>query len=78
MSNNLTPLQYANLTDSKYKLIRAVRIDSPKSPYRKKSSGSEYDVQVLVFLIKKRKKEFLTAIYRAANFETDGTTLKKD
>ena len=78
MSNNLTPLQYANLTDSKYKLIRAVRIDSPKSPYRKKSSGSEYDVQVLVFLIQQSKKEFLTAIYRATNFEADGTTLKKD
>ena len=78
MSNNLTPLQYANLTDSKYKLIRAVRIDSPKSPYKKKSSGSEYDVQVLVFLIQQSKKEFLTAIYRATNFEADGTTLKKD
>ena len=78
MSNNLTPLQYANLTDSKYKLIRAVRIDSPKSPYKKKSSGSEYDVQVLIFLIQQSKKEFLTAIYRASSFEADGTTLKKD
>jgi hypothetical protein len=79
MSNNLTPLQYTtNFNDPQYKLIRVVRIDSPRSPYKKKSSGSEYDAQVLVFLIQENKREFYTAIYLAANFEADGTTLKKD
>jgi len=78
MSNNLTPLQYTtNFNDPQYKLIRVVRIDSPKSSYKKKSSGSEYDVQVLVFLIQENKREFYTAIYLATNFDTDGTTLKK-
>ena len=77
---NLTPEEYfrAQHSDPKWKLIRAVRIDSPTSPYNKKSSGSKYDVQVLIFLIQQSKKEFLTAIYRANSFEADGTTLKKE
>ena len=76
---NLTAEEYIkNLNgNTDYSLIRAVRVDSPNSIWKKKSSGNDKDVQVLIALVKIDKKEFLSEVALVSDFEADGTTFKK-
>lgn len=70
---NLTPEEYfrAQFSDPKWELIKAVRVDSPNSNWKK-------TVQPIVWLVKKDKKhgEFLSLWTNS--FEADGTTYKKN
>ena len=69
---NLTPEEYfrAQFSDPKWELIKAVRVDSPNSKWKR-------TVQPLVWLIKKDKKHGQFASLYTNDFEADGTTIKK-
>ena len=69
---NLTPEEYfrAQFSDPKWELIKAVRVDSPNSNWKR-------TVQPLVWLIKKDKKHGQFASLYTNDFEADGTTIKK-
>jgi hypothetical protein len=69
---NLTPVEYINIQfpNRGFELISAVRVDSPTSKWKP-------TVQRVVVLIKVAKKEAMTATLWTNEFESDGTTLKK-
>lgn len=69
---NLKPEEYINIQfpNSGYELISAVRVDSPTSKWKP-------TVQRVVVLIKVAKKKAMTATLWTNEFESDGTTLKK-
>ena len=69
---NLTPAEYINIQfpNRGFELISAVRVDSPTSKWKP-------TVQRVVVLIKVAKKEAMTATLWTNEFESDGTTLKK-
>lgn len=69
---NLTVEEYfrAQFSDPKWELIKAVRVDSPNSKWKR-------TVHALVWLIKKDKKHGQFASLYTNDFEADGTTYKK-
>ena len=69
---NLTPEEYFKyqFVNTKWVLIKAVRVDSPKSNWKK-------SVQPLVWLIKEDKRTLQIVSLFTGNYEQDGTTYKK-
>ena len=69
---NLTPEEYFRFqfTNPDYELLRAVRIDSPNSVYKR-------TVQPIMWLVKKSKKSFYVASLYTNSYESDGVTYKK-
>ena len=83
--HNLTPTEYFKdffvaSSESKYfKVIRAIRLDSPGSYFKKKGvSGSTYTVIILYALVRTDKKTFTTGSYIINNFEEDNETIKRN
>lgn len=70
---NLTPNEYfqAQFSDPKWVLIKAVRVDSPNTNWKK-------TVQPIVWLVKKDKKHAEFVSLWTNSYEADGTTYKKN
>ena len=83
--NNLTPTEYfkdtfVNSSESKYfKIIRAVRLDSPGSYFSKKGvSGATFTKIIIYALVRIDKSSFRTGTYIIDNFEDDNETIKRN
>ena len=83
--NNLTPTEYfkdtfVNSSESKYfKIIRAVRLDSPGSYFSKKGVSGETFTKIIIYaLVRIDKSSFRTGTYIIDNFEDDNETIKRN
>ena len=83
--NNLTPTEYfkdlfETSSESKYfKVIRAVRLDSPGSYFSKKGvSGSKFTTIIIYALVRTDKDSFRTGTYIIDNFDEDNETIKRN
>jgi len=83
--NNLTPTEYfkdsfESSSQSKYfKVIRAVRLDSPGSYFSKKGvSGATFTKIIIYALVRIDKDSFRTGTYIIDNFEEDNETIKRN
>ena len=83
--NNLTPTEYfkdtfVNSSESKYfKIIRAVRLDSPGSYFSKKGVSGEKFTKIIIYaLVRIDKSSFRTGTYIIDNFEDDNETIKRN
>jgi len=72
---NLTPEEYVKIqfsdTYDTYDIIRIVRIHSPNSHWKK-------NAQVFLWIIKIGKKDIYTSVFLTTDYESDGTTYKKN
>jgi predicted chitinase len=83
--NNLTSTEYfkdrfETSSQNKYfKVIRAVRLDSPGSYFSKKGVSGEKFTKIIIYaLVRTDKDSFRSGTYIIDNFEEDNETIKRD